>query len=65
MLNELLTPHDVAKLAGVTPSTVRAWADLGRLPVTRTVSKMRLFRREDVDRFLAERTEHRTAPCAG
>ncbi|MCX6544422.1 MAG: MerR family DNA-binding transcriptional regulator [Acidobacteria bacterium] len=54
-MSDLLTPHDVAKLAGVTPGAVRLWADLGRLPVTRTVGGMRLFRLDEVLRWLVTR----------
>ena len=60
MKKELLTPSDVAKLTGVTPATVRIWADSGRLPVQRTVSGNRLSSRPDVERLARERqaTEH-------
>jgi excisionase family DNA binding protein len=56
-MDEFLTPHDVAKLAGVTAAAVRLWADLGRLPVTRTAGGVRLFRRVDVLLWLATRRE--------
>lgn len=52
---EFLTPHEVAHLAGVTPASVRSWADKGLLPVTRTGSGLRLFRQADVTSFLAAR----------
>jgi predicted transcriptional regulator len=63
-MEDLLTPHDVAKLAGVTPAAVRSWADVGRLPVMRTVSGMRLFLRRDVDRYLEERRAECTQSLA-
>jgi excisionase family DNA binding protein len=56
-VEDYLTPHEVARLAGVTPSAVRVWADTGRLPVLRTSSGLRLFRRVDVTRHLAERAQ--------
>jgi excisionase family DNA binding protein len=51
----LMTKGEVARVAGVTPVTIRAWADAGLLPVERTSSGIRLFRRDDVLRFLRER----------
>lgn len=54
-MNDFLSCHDVAKLAGVSAAAVRLWADLGRLPVTRTAGGMRLFRRKDVRKWLALR----------
>lgn len=52
---DLLTPAEVARLADVTPASVRSWADLGRLPVLRTPAGLRLFRRADVEHHLADR----------
>ncbi len=56
--DELLTPSEVARLAGVTPAAVRGWADTGRLPVLRTPAGLRLFRRADVVHHLADRALH-------
>lgn len=39
----------IAKELGVHPSTVRTWADQGRLPVHRTQGGHRRFRRSEVD----------------
>jgi DNA-binding transcriptional MerR regulator len=61
---DLLTPAEVARMAEpqVTPAAVRVWADLGRLPVLRTPAGLRLFRRADVEHYLADRQAHgRTA----
>jgi excisionase family DNA binding protein len=52
---EFLTVNDVAKVGDASAATVRLWADSGKLPVIRTASGMRLFRRADVERLLAER----------
>ena len=60
-MDDLLSPQDVAKLAGVSSAAVRVWADLGRLPVIRTVSGIRLFRRDDVDHWLATRHDQQKA----
>jgi excisionase family DNA binding protein len=54
-MTELMIASDVAKLIGVTPATVRTWADAGRLPALRTVSGMRLFDRHDVEHLARER----------
>jgi excisionase family DNA binding protein len=50
--DDLLTPAEVALMAGATPAAVRQWADRGRLPVLRTPAGLRLFRRADVIAFL-------------
>jgi excisionase family DNA binding protein len=50
-----MTSAEVARRAGVTPATVRWWETSGKLPAERTESGVRLFSREDVDRFLADR----------
>ena len=64
-MDDLLTPHDVAKLAGVAAATVQTWADLGRLPVMRTVSGRRLFHRADVEAWLLERSERGCSTLRG
>lgn len=51
----LLTAGDVAKKAGVTPSTVRYWGETGRLSVIRTAGGVRLFDSAEVERLTAER----------
>ena len=43
-----LSIGQAARLLGVTPATVRNWADTGLLPCTRTVGRHRRFLREDV-----------------
>lgn len=53
--DELLTTGDVAIAAKVVPETVRMWESSGRLSCLRTRGGQRLFRREDVDRWLAQR----------
>ncbi len=47
--NEWLSLSQVAELLGVHPSTVRSWADQGRLPVHRTQGGHRRFRRSEVE----------------
>lgn len=52
--SELLSPGEVAKMAGVDPTTVTRWAEAGLLPVAFTLpSGHRRYRRSDVDAFLA------------
>ena len=48
-MNDWLSLGDAAALLGVHPSTVRNWADNGRLPVHRTRGGHRRFRRSDVE----------------
>ena len=61
-MDEWLSLGDVAKLVGVHPSTVRAWADQGNLPVHRTQGRHRRFRREDVEIWLHSRQAQQAIP---
>jgi excisionase family DNA binding protein len=49
MTDEWLSLSRVADILGVHPSTVRNWADQGRLPVHRTQGGHRRFRRSEVE----------------
>jgi excisionase family DNA binding protein len=49
MPDEWLSLGDLADILGVHPSTVRSWADNGRLPVHRTQGGHRRFRRSEVE----------------
>jgi excisionase family DNA binding protein len=49
MPDEWLSLGEVAEILGVHPSTVRSWADNGRLPVHRTQGGHRRFRRSEVE----------------
>ena len=53
MMKETLLSSEAARILNVSAQTLRSWADCGKLAATRTVGGVRLFRREDVDRFLA------------
>ena len=62
MNSNLMTAGEVSKLLGnVVPATIRNWGDKGLLPMQRTQSKMRLFRRADVERVAREIEARRTA----
>jgi excisionase family DNA binding protein len=52
MTDTPLTLSQVAALFGVSPQTVRDWANAGKLAHFRTPSGQRRFRRADVDAFL-------------
>jgi hypothetical protein len=53
---EFLESADVARMTGLTPASVNLAADAGRIRVSaRTLRGGRLFTREDVERFAAER----------
>lgn len=49
MSGEWLSLSEIAKELGVHPSTIRNWADQGRLPVHRTQGGHRRFRRSEID----------------
>lgn len=49
----LLTVGQVAERLGVSPQTVRRWADQGFIPVARTPGRQRRFDAGQVDAFAA------------
>jgi excisionase family DNA binding protein len=55
--NDWLNLSEAAKILGVHPSTLRAWADRGDLPAHRTPGKHRRFLRADVESWAASRRE--------
>jgi excisionase family DNA binding protein len=52
----MLTTREAAALAGVTPSTIKRWADQGILPVAKTLGGHRRFERGAVERVLRQRS---------
>lgn len=57
---EYLTPGDAAQILGLSPAGVRLAADEGRLKVAATTAGgIRLFLRDDVERFKRERAKAR------
>jgi excisionase family DNA binding protein len=59
----LLTSSEVARLLGVTPGSVKRWADAGLLHCLRTAGRHRRFRADEVERFRGARSD-RIAPSA-
>jgi molybdopterin-binding protein len=53
--DEPLRLGEAAEILGVSPETVRRWADDGRLTAERSAGGQRLVRRADVARLLTER----------
>jgi len=52
-LSEYLKIAEAARMLGVSPNTLRAWADDGRVPaMINPANGYRLFRREDLEAFL-------------
>jgi methylmalonyl-CoA mutase cobalamin-binding subunit len=51
-MDELLSTVDVGRLAGVGPTAVKRWADIGMLPCVKTAGGHRRFERHAVQRFL-------------
>jgi excisionase family DNA binding protein len=60
MARELLTTAEVAEMLRVSRSTVTRYARLGQLPVIRLPSGYLRFRREDIERLLAQGDDDRT-----
>ena len=54
-LSEYVKIAEAAQTLGVSQNTLRAWADDGRIPVMiNPANGYRLFRREDLNRFLKQ-----------
>jgi excisionase family DNA binding protein len=52
-LNEYVKVAEAAEILGVSQGTVRAWAENGRIPMSRNPANgYRLFRRDDLEKFL-------------
>jgi excisionase family DNA binding protein len=54
---ELLTSADAARVASVTPATVRGWTSSGALPSVTTPSGQRIIRRADLDAYIERREQ--------
>ena len=54
-LSEYVLTKEAAEFLGVSQNTLRTWAEDGRIPMHRNPANgYRLFRREDLEHFLAE-----------
>ncbi len=52
---EFLTVHEVAKVFGVSPLTIRNWDTAGKLEATRNpFNNYRVYRRDDIETLLGE-----------
>lgn len=58
---QFMSSHDASRIAGVSPATVRLWANTGKLAAIRTSGGMRLFRRSEVEAVVQKRKESSTA----
>ncbi|MEX2120212.1 MAG: helix-turn-helix domain-containing protein [Pirellulales bacterium] len=54
-LNDYVKVAEAAEFLGVSQNTLRAWAAAGKIPMHRNPANgYRLFRRSDLERFLAK-----------
>lgn len=61
-MSDFLSTQEVARLAGVSPSAVKRWADGGQLRCLKTAGGHRRFERAEVERFLAGHAGGAPAP---
>jgi excisionase family DNA binding protein len=58
-INDMLTVREVAQLLHVHPNTLRRWSNNGRIKAYRITPRGdRRYKREEIDRFLAELNSH-------
>lgn len=54
-LSEYVKVAEAARILGVSQNTLRSWAEAGKIPMHRNPANgYRLFRREDLEKFLAK-----------
>ncbi len=58
--DEFMLTADVSRETGAAAATVIWWERSGKLKALRTASGVRLFRRADVDKLVAERSASRS-----
>ena len=61
MKREIISTKEASTLLGVGPTTVKRWADEGRIPSLRTAGGHRRFRRKDVLELLRESAQKSSA----
>ena len=59
-MREMMLVHEAARILGVTPETIRAMENTGRLHAVR-ISGVRVFARRDVERIVVERERRRAS----
>jgi DNA-binding transcriptional MerR regulator len=59
---QFLTSSEAARILGLTPASVRAIERAGKLPALKTVTGVRLFELEEVERLAEARRERRVDP---
>ena len=52
---DILGPHEVAEILGVTPSRVGQLSRSGELPIFRRLKQIKLFLRQDVENVIQRR----------
>ena len=58
-MDDMLTVREVAQLLHVHPNTLRRWSNNGRIRAYRITPRGdRRYKREEIDRFLAELNSH-------
>jgi excisionase family DNA binding protein len=65
MSESWISLSEAAKILGVHTSTVRSWADQGRLPVHRTQGGHRRFRREELELCMEAQHADKASEDAG
>jgi len=64
-LSEYVKVAEAAEILGVSQGTVRVWAEAGKIPMHKNPANgYRLFRRDDLARFLANVAEPCKSPGA-
>ena len=54
-LSEYVKTAEAAEILGVSQTTLRKWAESGKIPMIRNpINGYRLFQREDLDQFLTQ-----------
>ena len=62
--DDLMTAADAGRILSLSVDMVRVLARDGRLPFTRTVGGVRLFRRVDVENLASERAKNKRSRAA-
>lgn len=63
-MDDLLTTQEAAQLLGVSPTSIKRWADQGLLRCAKTIGRHRRFRRAEVEALRTKELERKTAEPA-